>query len=194
MTEKKVSANLGIYLGILNPAIGSLCLTRRNEEHSIIPGKSFKGCYELPGGAVLEAENPSYDHPYKELKRLVKEKIGPEILSGGPKTLSVFGLLPSYMMLLKKTDGTYDLAMVIPFEAPIHPFVGDTKWVSTEQLNQLARDFVQADPKKGIEGKGLLSGYGKRMHCMALAALTFSPNREYAKEAKKTLAKIQKSW
>jgi hypothetical protein len=192
--EEKVSANLGIYLGILSPANGSLCLTRRYVEHSITPGKSYKGCYELTGGAVLKAKNPSYDHPYKELVRLVEKKIGPKILSGGPKTLSVFGLLPSYMMLLKKTDGTYDLAMVIPLEIPLHPWVGEQRWVSTAELNKLAREFVQADPKKEIEGKGLLSGYGKRMHCMSLAALTFSSNYNNVRLAKKTLAKIQKNW
>ena len=44
------------------------------------------------------------------------------------------------------------------------------RWVAMDDLNQLAREFVPARREPPTEGKGLLSGWGKSMHCVALSS------------------------
>lgn len=184
--------NLGMFAGILNPEkSGKLLLRRRTEIDSIIPGKSFKGNWELPGGGVMEGQlkdKVSYDWPIKELVRQVEREVGISLVDPNP--------MPSvYLTFFKLPKGGYDLAGVVPIVAPYDDSTkGETIYVSPEELEKLAREFVPADKKQGKDGKGIVSGYGKRMHCMALAALCNSPNPEYAEQAQKMLREIQKGW
>jgi len=181
----KVSTTVGVFAGILDQVTGKLLLRRRVEENSIIPGKSFKGNWELPGGGVMEAEKIPYNHLPKELAREVDEEVG--------ITISIDPMPPFYAIPFKGPAG-YDLAMVTPITASASPTKGETIWVSPNELEELAKDFAPADRNRGIDGKGIVSGYGKRMHCMTLKALSYSPNATYAEEARTILTGIQQSW
>lgn len=179
---EKVKTTVGVYAGILRLSDGKLLLRRRTEIPSIIPGKSFKGNWELPGGGVMETEKVPYCHLTNELKREVEEETGISI--------EVNPMPPMYSVLFKGPEG-YDLALVTPIKTSLEPTKGETIWVSTEELNKLAREFEPADKKTGKDGKGIVSGFGKRMHCMALKALSTSYE---AKLAEETLLEIQKTW
>ena len=182
---EKISTTVGVFAGILDQTTGKLLLRRRVEEDSIIPGKSFKSNWELPGGGVMDMEKISYNHLLNELAREVDEEVGISV--------SVDPMAPLYAVLFKGPAG-YDLAVITPITTSSSPTKGETILVSTEELEKLAKDFASADKKKGIDGKGIVSGYGKRMHCMALKALSSSPNVAYSEEAKAMLAEIQKGW
>jgi len=185
--EERIKATIGVFAGIIferatgSNEQGKLLLRRRVEENSTIPGKSFKGCWELAGGGVLKTVNMPYSHLVSQLKKEVNEEVGIPI--------TVDPMPPMYPVFFGKTK---DLAMVTPVETSVKPTKGETIWVSLDELNQLAREFEQPDKRTGKDGRGIVSGYGKRMHCMALKALCFSP--VYGSEAKKTLVEIQKNW
>lgn len=188
--REKAKIAVGVFAGILNRE-GKLLLRRRVETNSIIPERSFKGCWELPGGGIMETDEESipYNYPAKELKREVEEEVGLKI---------VIGQMPPLYPVMFKGPAGYDLAMI----TPIHPeqilgefdIKGDFLFVSPEKLNELAKEFVSADKKKGIGRKGLVGGYGKRMHCMSLMALSESGNSNYSRQAVRTLLEIQKGW
>lgn len=182
----KAKFTVGVFAGIMRPD-GLLLLQRRVEEDSIIPGQSFVGNWELPGGGVMEQESSiSYALLSRELMREVIEETG--------LTITVDPMPTFYPTPFKGPNG-YDLSLVTPVEIDYDlPTKGDHIWVSPENLNQLAREFIAPKKNPRVEAKGLLSGYGKRMHCMALAALTRSPNPIYSNDARQTLEEIQKSW
>lgn len=186
---EKMKTAVGVFAGLLKQEsgknAGKLLLRRRTEIPSIIPGKSFKGNWELPGGGVMEAEKVPYCHLVNELKREVEEETGIPI--------AIDPMPPMYPVLFKGPEG-YDLALVTPIETSLESTKGETIWVNVEELNKLAREFEPADKKTGKDGKGLLGGYGKRMHCMALRALYFSPNPTYSEDAGVMLIEIQKGW
>lgn len=192
----KAKIAVGVFAGILNSK-GKLLLRRRTEVDSIIPGKSFKGNWELCGGGIMETDEQSipYNYAVKELKREVEEEVGIKI---------TIGKMPSFYPVMFKGPAGYDLAMVTVVQPGqilnevvsgiIQDTKGDLTFVSTEGLNELARIFVPADKKKGIDGKGLLGGYGKRMHSMALLVLSQSRNTDYSSYAVGTLVKIEEEW
>jgi len=181
---------MGVYAGIMDTEEGKLMLRRRAEEHSIVPGKSFKGNWELPGGAVIDSSQPviSYNYYLGDLRANVAKRTG-ILLS----TSELSGLPPMYLVLFKGPAG-YDLAGVTPIIIKKEPAVKNVIYVSPEELAKLAKEFVVADEKTGKDGVGLLSGEGRRMHCMALAALCHSPNPAYAKEAAEMLQEITQKW
>lgn len=193
---EKAKVAVGVYAGILNNG-GKLLLRRRTEIESIIPGKSFKGNWELPGGGIMETKEESipYNYAVKELKREVEEEVGVGIS---------IGKMPPFYPVMFRGPAGYDLAVVTPVQQEqisnliagqvIPAIKGDSTFVSTEELNELAREFVPADKKNGIDGKGLVSGYGKRMHCMALRVLSESRNADCSRQAVRTLVEIQERW
>ena len=187
----KLVTTIGAFIGLLNPVHeGRLLLRRRVEEGSILPGTSFMGNWELPGGGAQEAEQLLYSHLHREALRELEEEVGIEI------TLARDQIFPMYGAQFKGPQG-YDLSMVIPVVRNLESTKGETCWVSPEELNQLAQDFVSAtDAKKqGLsEARGVVSGWGKRMHWMSLCALTHSPNSEFVRQAQATIAQIQESW
>ncbi len=186
-TEKMMTVR-GIYAGIMHPDTGKLFLTRRTKPDSIIPGVSFEGNWELIGGAVMASDEKSvpYNYYFSELCRIAESKTGLVIIGRGIPTM--------YSVLFKGKDGGYDEASVIPMVSDAQPTFGETIYVSPSELRTLAEEFEPADEKTGKSGKGLLSGYGKRMHCMALAALSRSPNQDFVREAIKTLDEITAAW
>lgn len=185
--REKIKCTVGIYIAILNPDHdGRLLIWRRTEEDSIIPGVSFYGNREMPGGGVyVPSGQVGYDYPLKDGLRQLEEEVG-------IKGLQVSGM-PSASMLLFQTD----LALVVPWVVSVEPTKGDTQWVSPGEYNQLARDFIGPKEAKeqGLPGaRGLVSGWGKRMHCLGLRAFTHSPNPRFAAEALYTLNDIIATW
>lgn len=187
MPQEKVRTTRGIYAGVLDPRNGKLLLIRRMKKDSIIPGQSFFGNWELPGGAVMTTDVIfPYNWYLKELHRLVQEKAG--------ITIAIHGLPPMYSVMFKDPrNGDYDEASVIPFVFRDAP-TSDHIYVSPTELDALAEEFKPANEAKGISGTGLLSGRGKRQHCMALAALCKSPNIEFADLAERMLRRITDLW
>mgnify|MGYP001166136721 CR=1 FL=1 len=192
--NEKIIAPIGVYAGILcmDPVednFGKLLLRRRNVPDSIIPGESFRGNWELPGGAVEQNEKDiySYDYLSRILKRLVKERVGMEI--DLPPNATFYPVFLGGKIV--------DLAMVTViqiYRLPLFEPTAELCWVDCKQLNNMADQFCPADEKRSISGEGLLSGSGKRMHCMALHAMLSSPDRDSAALAWDTLESIQEKW
>ena len=177
-----------MYIGFINSTHGKLLLVRRVQEDSIIPGVSFKGNWELPGGAMEEMDNPGYGYAILTAFRKAAEKTG-IVTRFTPQ------MAPCHMTFFKGPRG-YDLAGVIPHRIDTEPTKGETMWVSFHELENLAGEFIsetKAKAKNLPEAKGLVSGWGKRMHCMALAAMTHSPNG-FWHDAEDRLKEIAKSW
>jgi hypothetical protein len=133
----------------------------------------------------MDAEKIPYNHLLNELQRGIEEKIGIQI--------GIDPMAPVFPVLFKGPTGLFDLAVVTRIFEPQEEIPG-TIWVSTEQLNKLAKEFVLANKEAKTAGAGLNSGYGKRMHCMALWALCGSHFPECAGLAEDTLAEIQRGW
>ncbi len=193
MIRAKMKTNVGVFAGILRQTDGRLLLRQRTEIPSIIPGKFFNGNWELPGGGVEEAEIVLYNHLTAELIREILEEVEIKFQWGISLASQMNPMPPMHALLFKGPEG-YDLAMVTVLETSLLPLKGRTLWVNAEQLARLVKEFEPADKKTGKDGKGLLGGYGKRMHCMALQALCSSRDPESAERAKKTLLAIQKTW
>lgn len=184
MGTEKVMPARSFYEGILHPESGKLLVYRRTSITSIIPNVSFRGNWELIGGAVMtsDAESVSYHYYLGELCRHLEEKTG--------IVMAIRGLPVMHTLLFKGKDGKYDESSVIPMVQDVTPTKGETLWVSPYELRTLADEFEPADEKTGKSGKGLVSGYGKRMHCMGLCALTHSPNYDFSVEAIRMLQEI----
>ena len=178
--KEKVKAAIGVFAGIINED-EKLLLRRKIEISSIIPGRSFSGCWELVGGGVMVAENMPYSHLVNELKRKVEEKAGIE--------LALVPMPPMYPVFFGRMQ---DLALVVPVKTSVEPTKRETRWVSLEELNELAKEYKPANKETGKDGQGIVSGWGKRMHCMALRALSFTS--EYGEKAEETLIEIQRNW
>lgn len=190
---QKLKAEIGAYIGFINPNRGGrLLLVRRTQTESIIPGQSFRGNWELPGGAVEETEESSIRYDLMTQTALAKANLKVGIYVVGCQ------VFPFYTAFFKNPGtGGYDLAGVTPYISNLEPVIGETMWVSVEELNELATQFVsETDAKsQGLsEAKGLLSGYGKRMHCMALMTLTHGVNAFNKRIAQGTLAEIMAKW
>lgn len=187
MEKEKIAVVRSIYAGFLHPKSGKVSVARRKKPESIIPGVSFRGNWELIGGAIMatDKEKISYNYYLDELCRLIKVKAG--------IVITLQGLPMMYSVLRKGPDG-YDEASVIPIVQDVKPTIGETQWVSPQELLDLAKEFEPADESIGKPGKGLLSGYGKRMHCMALTTLSHSPNYKYKVEALAMLREITVNW
>ncbi len=184
---------VGVFAGIIARTSGKLLLRRRVEQGSIIPGKSFQGNWELPGGGVMESDNMSYGHLVYELEREIREELGIR--------LELEDYMPQFYSMPfrgKNREGNifYDLALVTPILVDGDLAEAKVKiiWVSATELNDLAKEFVAPNKQAGTEGKGLLSGWGKRMHCMALAALAKSSSLSFSQIAHDTLTEIQMHW
>src|SRR3989344_5974117 len=131
----KAKFTVGVFAGIMRQD-GKLLLRRRVETESIIPGQSFMGNWELPGGGVMQQENVSYALLSRELVREVKEETDIEIGE-------LVSPMPNFYPAPFKGPNGYDLALVTSVELDQDPVVkGEHIWVSTEEINQLARELV----------------------------------------------------
>lgn len=169
-----VRPTIGVFAGIFNKE-GKLLLRRRPA------GSSFAGEWELPGGGV-DADNASKALDERiviqELAREVKEEVGISM----PLPLPMVAMYPTVL----KGGGDWAFAVLISV-LDKKPSKGETRYVSPQELRELAED---------PEGNRVLSGWGKRMCrlCLRLLASRDSPNREYAKEAGKMLTEIMEGW
>lgn len=175
---------IGVFAGILNED-GELLLRRRTlpeEQRSEISGKTVKRDWELPGGAVEESEMLCAGNEEGlswALKREVKEELGLEIKLSLP--LQTFPVVLSKEIAGKIVNDIALLIVVKPDQWEGEP-KGEIEWVSALGLNHIAR--------YGLYGGKLVSGWGKRMHRMALIALFHSSNPKYQSKAQATLATI----
>lgn len=177
---------IGVFAGLLT-STGKIRLQRRIEKDSIIPGKTFEGDYELPGGRVEE----------KDLKKaltlgvLEKELI---LRVGNDLGISIITYPNPPLYLAKYEDpakGICDWAFMMPVPpSPAYwdenaPTTRTTVDVSPAELYELAQQS---------KGQQLLSGWGKRMCRMALGALLNSENSAYRLSAEKYLNEINPKW
>lgn len=182
----KLLTTFGSYVGFINPKHdGRLLLVRRTQTDSIIPGVSFKGNWELPGGAVEEVDQVGYNYAIQTAFAKAKDKVGIDIPVDDQPFLG-----PAYGTFFKGPQA-YDFAQVVPHITFSEPTVGETQWVSPAELETLALAFISETIAKNqglSEAQGLLSGKGKRMYLMALYALTRSSNRDFMIEAANLIA------
>lgn len=161
----------------------------RGEETSPLTGQDVSQLLELPGGGVtLEAfQKGHYQATLLQVIEEVKEEASIRI------SLADLPLLPpwyhfTFNVKAKKPgeEDKQDLAavVVITIDEPAVLAEG-LLWVSPNELKALA------DEGRFVPGK---DAWGKRMCCMALAALTHSSNPVYAATARDYLAAIQAAW
>jgi 8-oxo-dGTP pyrophosphatase MutT (NUDIX family) len=181
MEENKIKATIGIFAGIMNEE-NKLLLRRRTAISSII-GKSFKGCQELPGGGVKLSGDMAYCYLVDELEREVEEEVGIEIdLDPMPAMYPVF------------FGKTLDLALIVPVRVSAKPTKEGTKWVTLDELNNEAKGYKPANKKTAEDGQGIVSGWGKRMHCMALKTFEVLGDSGESRKAGDILKEIQGKW
>lgn len=188
----KMKTTVGVTVGIFDSE-GKLLL-RRRKEHDSITNLDYYGCWELPVVAIQEtdAEVIAYDFLCRELVRGVKAETGFEIH---------VDLMPPFYPVAFKYKGEYDLAMVTPVCKILgqEPTENKIIFVDPVQLNTLAWEYAPVKKDAGgrvvEEGKGLVSGYGKRMHCLGLKALAIGSSNSYSRhKAGEFLSEIQKGW
>lgn len=181
---RNASPTISVYAAMFFPDsakfksdCGKLILHRRPA------GVSFPGDLELPGGGISAEANEQADDERiigKELNHIISEKIKFSF------EIEIEHMPPMHAAVLK---GGSDWAFVVPVitnSLSVAIFgMTNIMLVSPQELLALAN---------GPEGNRLLSGYGKRMHRLALAAFKYSPNKGYAEEAKKMHKKIHDLW
>lgn len=190
----KIKTMVGVTVAIFDEE-GKL-LYREREEHDSITDKDYYGCWELPVVAVQETEEKSIPYNYlnKQLVEGVKREVGIDI----SKYLDPMPAF--YPVMFKNTKGEYDLAMITLLGAiEEKPTKGKTIFVSPRDANNFAKEYepLKKDKTGRIlsPGKGLLSGFGYRQHCMTMKAFKIgSPNPGYRWEGGVTLVEIQRGW
>lgn len=171
---------VGVFAGIFDEN-GRILLRKRDEDNSIIPSKSYKGDWELPGGTMeednmLRATNERIIG--QELAREVEEETGLLI-----KVISMPTMYPT--VHVNKGGRTADFAFMIPVGVVKEkPTRGEIVYVSPKELRELA--------ERSKSGQ-IVSGWGGRMCRMALVALCNSPSHQYREEAQRMLLEIQES-
>ncbi len=214
--EIKMEITIGVFAGVLHKE-GKLLLQRRKEEESIIPGKSFKGKYELPGGG-LEPEEKEQLFNTLVLKGVLEERRGlltDRIVSDISNDAPELEILPEVKVLwealqreLKEEqpqieisegieridwEGIYRAVLVqrktkeIDIALGIPVLPSQWKWREAPGKDDII--WVSPDELKKL-GDRLPSGWGKRTCRMALWALSFSANQKYRESARKYLSEI----
>lgn len=181
---KVASPTISVYAAMFFPDStkfkkdsGKLVLHRRPA------GVSFAGDWELLGGGINGAANSQSSNERiigQELNRIISEKISFSF------EIEIEHMPPMHAAVLK---GGSDWAFVVPVitDSLGIAIFGMTNFmlVSPGELLTLAN---------GPEGNRLLSGYGKRMHRLALAAFIYSSNEDYIKEAREMRKEIHDLW
>jgi hypothetical protein len=185
ITETKrprvASPTISVYAGMFFPqnskygSSGKLVLHRRPDN------VKFAGDWELLGGGIsAKAFSHANDERVirKELAKIISEKVNFSL------EIELDHMPQMYPAVIK---GGSDCAFVVSAwtnEMGLSIFSEDNfKLVSPQELLELAN---------GPEGNRLLSGYGKRMHRLALKAFQFPhcSSDDYKKEAEKMLQEI----
>lgn len=192
----KLKTTVGVTVGIFNAS--DKLLLRKRVEHDSITNTDYAGNWELPVVAVQETTDEiiPYNYLCLELRRGILRELD-VLISVNP--------MPAFYPVMFKGPQGYDLAMITPLQSkdiraiePGRDIKGEKLFVSPHELNDLAKEFISLTEakKQGLpEAKGLLSGFGKRQHCMALKVFEVSClNTKYQSEAIQTLLEIQKGW
>src|SRR3989338_7560527 len=125
---------VGVFAGIISTTTGKLLLRRRVEEDSIIPGQSFRGNWELPGGGVMDYEKMAYHLLARELEREVFEELGIRI---------ALNHIPAFYPVTFKGPKGPDLGLITTIVMAEPPHIkGEFLWVTPSELNELAAQFV----------------------------------------------------
>lgn len=179
---------IGIFAAILDHE-GKILLRKRvlsEEKKSSVSGKNVKNEWELPGGGVEDLEMLNAGDERGLLESLQRE-VGEEM---NMCIVDIALPLQTFPVVIAKEISPGKIARDIALLVIVKPnnwgvyqggIRGETAWVDVKQLNKLA--------KGSAKGK-LVSGFGKRMHRMALMALLHSANRDCRLEAKATLKRI----
>lgn len=163
---------IGLFAGIFNKD-GRLLIKRRGS------GESLAGEWDLPGGGV-----EAYNNAKATDERIIGQELVREVMEEVGLKISIKFIVPMYPVVIK---GGSDWAFLIYVgEVAEKPTKGETRWVSLDELNRLA---------KGPEGNRLVSGWGKRMHRLCLMAFILGPGFMFPFEAGMILNdKILASW
>lgn len=181
---KVASPTISVYAAMFFPDstkfkedCGKLVLHRRPT------GVSFAGDWELLGGGISGIANAQTNDERiigKELNRIILEKISFSV------EIEIEYMPPMHAAVLK---GGSDWAFVVPV---ITNSIGIAIFGMTNLMLVSPGELLAL--ANGPEGNRLLSGYGKRMHRLALAAFIYSSNEEYKKEAREMRKEIHDSW
>jgi len=177
---------IGVFAGLLT-SDGKIRLQRRIEKDSLIPGKTFEGDYELPGGRVGEKDLKkalTLEVLQRELVLRVKSDLGITIITH-PNP-------PLYLAVLEDAArGICDWAFAMPVPPP--PAYWDENAPTTRKTIDVS-PFELYELAQQPKGQQLLSGWGKRMCRMGLAAFLCSQNVAYCSEAKEYLYQVKPDW
>ena len=142
----KLKTTVGVTVGIFNTE--DKLLLRKRIEHDSITNIDYAGNWELPVVAVQETEDASvpYDYLCRELVRGVKEELG--------VIIDIDSMSAFYPVMFKGPQG-YDLAMITPLQAkniaaaaPGEDVKGEIIFISPQELNDLAREFISLTEAK----------------------------------------------
>ena len=169
---------IGLFAGIFDEN-GKVLLRRRKRENPNFPCL-YEGDWELPGG-TMEEENIwiGKDERFigEELARELREEIGLLI-----KVPFIPAMYP--VVYIDKEKKIIDFAFIIHVGIVRERLTkGENIYVNPKEIKELANQ---------LEGKRLVSGFGKRMYRMVLMAFFHSPNSQYQQEAKRMLLEIHK--
>lgn len=186
--EKKFTPTIGVFAGILNRQ-GWLLVRKRSlpeEKESLISGKTVESKWELPGGEVEMTEMLAAGNEQgliNALKREIEEETGLEITLSLPTPM--FPVVIAKEISPERIARDIALLIIVQLDQWKGEPEGEIGWVYSQAVNTLA---------KGSPEGQLVSGFGKRMHRMALIALSHSPNGNCRLKAQNTLKKIYSSW
>lgn len=172
---------IGVFAGLLTSQ-GKLRLQRRVEKDSIIPGKTYEGDWELPGGRIKEKDIKkalTIEVLGEELRREVMEELGIPIAI--PKKPSIY--LAKYEDLEKNIC---DWALMIP--------ILSRDWNENAKTKRTTIDVNPLELRGlafRLKGNQLVSGWSKRMCRMSEGALFNS--YKYKEEAEReTLTRLSR--
>lgn len=183
--ERKIT--VGAFFGLITEE-GKLRLQRRQEKGSIIPGASFENDYELPGGGAEEKDLGkllTFGGLAEEAARELKEELGGRLYYFPPVNTPIYRAV-----FLNKEKGVEDWA----FMTPVPPGYWDERSTVKRETLDVNPDEIRELANRP-KGEQLLSGWGKRMCRMSLAAIMIgSSNALWRGRAELMLNEIKPDW
>lgn len=177
---EKMPDSVGSFLGLIT-CQGKLRLQMRTEKGSHITGISYKGDFELTGGAAKEKDLRKILTPkglVREAIREAKEELG--------IVIPEFDFHDFYRAIFENFNtGKVDWAFMIP--------VGPSFWDETAAMK---RKTVDVDPDQlNVLGElNLIVSGKKRMWRMGQAAIYMLSNHEWQDRASELLTEVRPDW